>query len=209
MPRQPTKRGSHFSGRPTHPVFTFANLCGQLYPNLVFTKPGTGSTWSCTKRGFSCPDITIGYIGIAYATIAITGDAVVSYTTFSPFSRFLLAKKPGCVFSVILSVSAGCCLQNPRFLSQMRIEPLLADTRGALPCGVRTFLPISSKDEIERLPDAPASASGPNVQLSQHNPHNCMKCNYKTMFKCLIISLYLYRGLLIHLLPDYSRVVHA
>ena len=145
MPRQSAKRGSHFSGRPTHPVFTFVNLCGQLCPRLAFTKPRTGSTWSCTKRGFSCPDTTKGQIEIACATIAITDDAVVSYTTFSPFSRFLLAKKPGCVFSVILSVSARCCLQNPRFLSQMRIEPLLTKTRGALPCGVRTFLPISSE----------------------------------------------------------------
>jgi hypothetical protein len=82
---------------------------------------------------------------IAYATIAISDDAVVSYTTFSPFSQFLLAKKSGCVFSVILSVSAGYCLQNPHFINQMRIEPLLADTRGTLPSGVRTFLPISSE----------------------------------------------------------------
>jgi hypothetical protein len=80
------KRGNHFSGRPTHPVFTFANLRGPLYLDLVFTKPETGSTWSCTKRGFSCLDITRGHIEIAYATIVITGDAVVSYTTFSPFS---------------------------------------------------------------------------------------------------------------------------
>ena len=145
MLRQSAKRGSHFSGRPTHPVFTFVNLCGQLYSDLVFAKPETGSTWSCTKWGFSCSDITNGYIGIAYATIAITDNAVVSYTTFSPLSRFLLAKKPGCVFSVILSVSAGYRLQNPRFLSQTRIKPLLTDTRGTLPCGVRTFLPISSK----------------------------------------------------------------
>jgi hypothetical protein len=144
MPRQSTKRGSHFSMRPTHPVFTFVNLCGQLYPDLVFTKPGTGSTWSCTKRGFSCPDITIGHIRIAYATSVITDDAVVSYATFSPFSQFLLAKKLGCVFSVILSVSAGYCLQNPRFLNQIWIEPFLIDTQGTLPYGVRTFLPISS-----------------------------------------------------------------
>ena len=141
MPRQPTKRGSHFSGRPTHPVFTFVNLRGQLCPRLVFTKPRTGSTWSCTKRGFSCPVMTNGHNGIACATIAITDDAVVSYTTFSPFSRFLLAKKTGCIFSVILSVSTGYCLQNPRFLNQTRMEPLLTNTRGTLPCGVRTFLP--------------------------------------------------------------------
>jgi hypothetical protein len=89
--------------------------------------------------------MTNGHNGIACATIAITDDAVVSYTTFSPFSRFLLAKKPGCVFSVILSVFAGYCLQNPRFISKMRIEPLLTDTRGTLPYGVRTFLPISSE----------------------------------------------------------------
>ena len=135
------KRGNHFSRRPTHPVLTFVNLCGQHFLDLIFTKPGTGSTWSCTKRGFSC-----GAKGtIAYATNAITDDAVVSYTTFSPFSRFLLAKKPGCVFSVTLSVSAGYCLRNPRFLNQMRIEPRPARTRGALPCGVRTFLSISSE----------------------------------------------------------------
>ena len=93
----------------------------------------TGSTWSCTKRGFSCPDITRGYIGIAYATIVITDNAVVSYTTFSPFSRFLHPKKPGCVFSVILSVSAGCRLQNPRFLRQGGINR--RQTREA-PCPV-------------------------------------------------------------------------
>ena len=146
MQKQPLKRGSHFSRRPTHPVFTFVNLCGQLSPDSAFAKPGTGFTWSCTKRGFSCPDITnSGYARIAHTTIVITDDAVVSYTTFSPFSRLPLAKKSGCVFSVILSVSAGYCLQNPRFLNQKRTEPLLTDTRGALPCGVRTFLPFSSQ----------------------------------------------------------------
>ena len=86
--------------------------------------------------------------GIACATIAITDDAVVSYTTFSPFSRFLLTKKSRCVFSVILSVSAGYRLQNPRFLRPKRTEPLLADTRGTVPCGVRTFLPISSEMKL-------------------------------------------------------------
>ena len=145
LPKQQTKWGSHFSWRPTHPVFTCVNWSGQLYPDWAFAKSETGSTRSCTKRGFSCPDATKGRTGIAHATIVITDDAVVSYTTFSPFSRLPLAKKSGCVFSVILSVSAGYCLQNPRFLNQKRTEPLLTDTRGALPCGVRTFLPFSSQ----------------------------------------------------------------
>ena len=122
---QSTKRGSHFSRRPTHPVFTVVNLRGPRFSSLAFAKVETGSTWSCTRRGFSCPVITRSYNGIAYATIAITDDAVVSYTTFSSFSRFLQLKKPGCVFSVIRSVSAGYCLQNPRFLHQKRIAPLL------------------------------------------------------------------------------------
>jgi hypothetical protein len=145
MPRHPTERGNHFSWRPTHPVFTFVKLCGQRFLDSVFTKSGTGSTWSCTKRGFSCSEMIYDHLGIAYATNVITDDAVVSYTTFSPFSRYLLAKIPGCVFSVIRSVSVGYCLQNPRFPGRIRVEPFLPDTRGALPCGVRTFLSISSK----------------------------------------------------------------
>jgi hypothetical protein len=56
--------------------------------------------------------------GIACATIIIADDAVVSYTTFSPVSGILPKKNAGCVLSVILSVSAGFCLQNPRFPRQ-------------------------------------------------------------------------------------------
>ncbi len=145
-------------------------LRGRLYSFLAIAKSETGSTWSCTKRGFSRSNITISYIGIAYATIVISNDAVVSYITFSPFSRFLPEKKSGCVFSVILSVSAGYCLQNPRFLSQMRIEPLLANTRGALPCGVRTFLSISKKMNwsgclTHQLPLLDSTSSFLNINL--------------------------------------------
>ncbi len=89
----------------------------------------TGPTWSCTRRGFSCPDMTDGHIGIACATIVITDDAVVSYTAFSPLSQFSREGKSGCMFSVILSVPAGYCPPNPRL------------SRGVSPYGVRTFLP--------------------------------------------------------------------
>jgi hypothetical protein len=165
--KQSTKRGNHFSWRPTHPVFTCVNWSGQLSSHSAFAQSETGSTWSCTKRGFSCPDVTNGHIGIAYATIIITDNAVVSYTTFSPVSRFLLTKKSGCVFSVILSVPTGYSLQDPRFLRLKR-------TREA-PCLVVFGLSSPScKRRIERLPDAPASASGPNVQSSQQKTLSTM-----------------------------------
>jgi hypothetical protein len=96
------------------------NWSGQLYPDLAFAKSETGSTRSCTKRGFSCPVSIKDRDGIAHATIVITDDAVVSYTTFSPFLGFFSSKKSGCMFSVILSVPAGCCLRNPRFLRLKR-----------------------------------------------------------------------------------------
>jgi len=88
----------------------------------------TGLTWSCTKRGFSCPATITDRSGIACATIDITDDAVVSYTTFSPVSRCPFAGTTGGMFSVILSVSAGYCPPNPR------------SSRGVSPFGVRTFL---------------------------------------------------------------------
>ena len=137
------------------------NWSGQLYSDLAFAKSETGSTRSCTKRGFSCPVSIFDLDGIAYATIVITDDAVVSYTTFSPFLGFFLAKKPGCMFSVILSVPAGCCLRDPRLLHLKR-------TREA-PCLVVFGLSSPSCTRIERLPDAPTSASGPNVQPSQQH----------------------------------------
>ena len=71
------------------------------------------------------------------------------------------------------------------------------------------FPPNSIGDEKERLPDAPASASGTNVQLSQHHSQSYLKCNDKTIFKWSIISSCRYRGLLIHLLPGFPRAVHA
>ena len=67
---------------------------------------------------------------IPFGTAVITAGAVVSYTTISPFSRQLLSELSGCIFSVIHSVLPGYCPEDPRL------------TRGALPYGVRTFLPV-------------------------------------------------------------------
>lgn len=133
-------------------------LRGPLFPLPAYAKSGTGSTRSCTGRGFSC-----GARGaIAFATITIADDAVVSYTTFSPVSRIHPMMNTGCVFSVILSVPAGYCLQNPRFPRQWR-------ARGA-PCPrCSDFPPRFALHETERLPEEPSSASGCNVQPSQHN----------------------------------------
>jgi hypothetical protein len=145
--------------RPTHPVFTRVNWSRQLYLNSAFAKSKTGSTRSCTKRGFSCSVPIKDRNGIAFATIAITGNAVVSYTTFSPFLDFFLSKKPGCMFSVILSVPAGYCLQDPRFLRPKR-------THEALCLAVFGLSSPICLHRSERLPDAPASAPGLNVQPS-------------------------------------------
>ncbi len=83
--------------------------------------------------------------GGVYRAPIITDGAVVSYTTISPFSRPVPINQDGagCVFSVTLSVPAGFCPRDPRL------------TRGALPCGVRTFLPVPSFNETERLPCRP------------------------------------------------------
>jgi len=58
---------------------------------------------------------------------SVTLGAVVSYTTFSPLPR----RRRGGIFSVALSVEEGSLPPPPRF------------SRGTLPCGVRTFLPLA------------------------------------------------------------------
>ena len=178
------------------------NWSGQLYPDLAFAKSKTGSTRSCTKRGFSCPVSIKDRDGIAHATIVITDDAVVSYTTFSPFLGFFLAKKPGCMFSVILSVPAGCCLRDPRFLRPKR-------TREA-PCLVVFGLSsLSCITRIGRLPDAPASASGPNVQPSQQ--HFAKSTTSFPNWKLIRLNVFSYqcRDSPIGLLHDSLLVVHV
>ncbi len=166
-----------------------------LFPDVDIRR--TRPTWSCTRRGFSC-----GANGaIACATIVIADNAVVSYTTFSPVSRFLLVKKPGCVFSVILSVPAGYGLQDPRFLRSMR-------TREAS-CPVVFGLSSPSRlHGIERLPDTPASASGPNVQPSQQNSNK--RANHLPTKKFTLSNVFLYRcrGSPIDLLLDFFHAAH-
>ena len=205
MPRQTAKRGSHFSGRPTHPVFTFVNLCGQLCPRLVFTKPRTGSTWSCTKRGFSCNAVRRyrlrdhrhywrcgGLLHHLFTFLSIPSCEETGMCVFCDTFRFcrILPAKPS------LSKSETDWTASDRHARHL-----------ALWCS--DFPPNFIGDEIERLPDAPASASGLKVQLSQQNSYNCIECNYKTIFKWLIISSYLYRDLLNHPLPDSSRAICA
>jgi hypothetical protein len=139
---------------------------------------------------------------IAYATIVIADNAVVSYTTFSPVSRFLLSKKPGCMFSEILSVPARSCLQDPRFLHSRRIHEAS--------CPVVFGLSSPSRLRgIERLPDAPASASGPTVQPSQQNFIDCARRCRAIWFTRLNVFLYRCRGLPIDLLLDFFHAAHA
>ena len=140
--------------------------------------------------------------GIAYATIAITDDAVVSYTTFSPVSRILLAKKAGCVFSVIPSVSAGCCLQNPHFLC-----PSQTDTWGTVPCGVRTFLSVPFEMKLSGclmhqllLLDQPSSFL---------NLISFCREEIITTLPCPTWFLFQFRGSPIRLLPDFSPAVYV
>ncbi len=91
--------------------------------------------------------------GIPCGTIIIADDAVVSYTTFSPFLADLAIT--GMCFFCDTFRSRGYGPQNPRL------------TRGALPCGVRTFLPASVKTGAERLPDEVSSASAVTTLFAQ------------------------------------------
>ena len=59
------------------------------------------------------------------------------------------------MFSVTLSVPAGCCPQDPRL------------TRGTVPWGVRTFLPRSAYADWGRLPDYVFSASAVTTLVMQ------------------------------------------
>ena len=90
---------------------------------------------------------------------ALRRRAVVSYTTISPFSLHPdSAGVKGCVFSVTLSVPAGCSPRDPRL------------TRGALPPGVRTFLPVPMLSERSGCPVDQACSESSCIGGSDHPP---------------------------------------
>ncbi len=85
--------------------------------------------WSCTRWGLSCPDGDIVTVGIPSGTIPIAQNAVVSYTTFSPF------------LPVPKNRNQGMCFFCDTFRSHRILPVRPSISRGTLPGGVRTFLP--------------------------------------------------------------------
>jgi hypothetical protein len=115
----------------------FFRLRGRLNEQLFFLfrryrNGKTGPTWSCTGWGFSCR--------------ADCSDARWSLTP--PFHPCSDSRNRNGLFSVILSVPAGCGPPDPRLL------PANGATQGILLSGVRTFLPpLRRRRNEERLPD--------------------------------------------------------
>jgi hypothetical protein len=127
LPKQPMKRGSHFSLRPTHPVFTDVNLNGRL--SFLMRTSG--------KRDLH---------GLAPSGVSLVAPKAPSHTRPSPlltmrwsltppFHLFLPPKRRMYVFCDTIRF----CRILP---AEPSLAPLKADTRGTLPYGVRTFLPI-------------------------------------------------------------------